>query len=378
VTARKPRRQRRSWGKILQEKSGRWRASYTGPDTARHAAPATFGTKLAAEGWLADERRLIENGEWTPPAFRAAQKYARAMAFGDYAEKWIEHRNVKPRTRQGYSELLAGPLASLQPMPLNLLTPEAVRAWHASQGSATPTRRAHAYGLLHAILATALADGLITSNPAQIRGAMRATPQRQATVLTPEQIGKVATEIRADLRAAVLIAAWCGTRFGELVELRRADIAADASVIAVGRACTHRAGQCTVSTPKSGRGRQVVVPPHVRADILDHLAAHVGPEADAMLFPGTLPACGHMPDRTFRDYYRAALKAVGLPETIRIHDLRHTAATTAARFGTLAEVQARLGHSTVNAAMRYQHAAASRDAELAEQLSALVVVPPTD
>jgi integrase len=36
--------------------------------------------------------------------------------------------------------------------------------------------------------------------------------------------------------------------------------------------------------------------------------------------------------------------------------MRHTAATTAARFASLAEVQARLGHSTVNAAMRYQHA----------------------
>ena len=36
---------------------------------------------------------------------------------------------------------------------------------------------------------------------------------------------------------------------------------------------------------------------------------------------------------------------------------------------TLAELMARLGHSTSVAAMRYQHAAAGRDAEIAAALS---------
>jgi hypothetical protein len=39
--------------------------------------------------------------------------------------------------------------------------------------------------------------------------------------------------------------------------------------------------------------------------------------------------------------------------------------------GTPAEVQARMGHSTVRAAMIYQHAASGRDAEIAAALSAL-------
>jgi cyanate permease len=39
---------------------------------------------------------------------------------------------------------------------------------------------------------------------------------------------------------------------------------------------------------------------------------------------------------------------------------------------TLAELQARLGHSTVGAALRYQHAAQGRDAEIAAKLSGLV------
>ena len=38
---------------------------------------------------------------------------------------------------------------------------------------------------------------------------------------------------------------------------------------------------------------------------------------------------------------------------------------------TLAELMARLGHSTVAAALVYQHAAAGRDAEIARRLSAM-------
>lgn len=146
------RRQRRSWGKIrrLTHGSGRLQASYM-HDLARHTAPATFTSKMDAEHWLADERRLIERGEWTPPAFRAAQTHAKAQTLIDYADTWLEHRNLKPRTRALYRDLLDGPLAPLHRVPLGLISAESVRAWHSGLGTATPRKREHAYQLLHAI-----------------------------------------------------------------------------------------------------------------------------------------------------------------------------------------------------------------------------------
>jgi integrase len=73
-----------------------------------------------------------------------------------------------------------------------------------------------------------------------------------------------------------------------------------------------------------------------------------------------------------------AREAAGRPD-LRFHDLRHTGATLAAVSGaTLAELMARLGHSTPGAAMRYQHAAADRDKVIAQALSKLAagtVVP---
>ncbi len=54
------------------------------------------------------------------------------------------------------------------------------------------------------------------------------------------------------------------------------------------------------------------------------------------------------------------------------HDLRHAGLTLSAQSGaTLAEVMRRAGHSSAAAAMRYQHAADQRDAEIASRLSAL-------
>jgi integrase len=66
-----------------------------------------------------------------------------------------------------------------------------------------------------------------------------------------------------------------------------------------------------------------------------------------------------------------ARAAAGRPD-LRWHDLRHSGAVLAAATGaSIAELMARLGHSTPTAAMRYQHAAQGRDREIAALLSKL-------
>jgi integrase len=69
------------------------------------------------------------------------------------------------------------------------------------------------------------------------------------------------------------------------------------------------------------------------------------------------------------DEFRAAARAAGRGD-LTFHDLRHTGATMAAATGaTLAELMARIGHSTPNAALIYQHATSERDHEIAAALS---------
>jgi hypothetical protein len=61
---------KRSFGQITRLPSKRYRARYTGPDQALHNGPRTFETRVDAEAWLADERRLISAGTWSSPAAR--------------------------------------------------------------------------------------------------------------------------------------------------------------------------------------------------------------------------------------------------------------------------------------------------------------------
>jgi len=66
---------------------------------------------------------------------------------------------------------------------------------------------------------------------------------------------------------------------------------------------------------------------------------------------------------------------IGRPD-LRLRDLRATAATMAARQGaTIAELMARLGHTTPAAAMRYQAAMRDADARIASALDSVVVLP---
>ena len=141
---------RRGFGRLRQERSGRWSAAYTGPDAVLYRAPRTFDAKDDATAWLSAERRLIELGEWSSLAERRGQRNARGMTLATYSDRWLDDRVLKPRTREHYRSLLDRQiLPELGPLPLAVITPAAVRQWHAGLGSRTPTLRAHAYGLLH-------------------------------------------------------------------------------------------------------------------------------------------------------------------------------------------------------------------------------------
>jgi integrase len=69
-------------------------------------------------------------------------------------------------------------------------------------------------------------------------------------ILTPAEVDKLASKMPDRLRASVILAAWCGLRWGETSELRRGDVSADCSVLRVRRAVTYRKGRFYVGEPK--------------------------------------------------------------------------------------------------------------------------------
>ncbi|GFG66888.1 putative prophage phiRv2 integrase [Mycobacterium kubicae] len=360
-------RKRRGFGRLRQLPSGRWQAAYVGPDAKLHKAPRTYASEHDAEGWLAAERRKIDLGTW------GAVERSDGVTLRRYADRWIEQRALRTRTQSLYESMLERLiLPELGDAKLTALTPARVREWHAGLGTKHPTRNAHAYALLHAICATAVADELLDANPCRIRAAMQTKRRRSIDVLTPVQLDALAAAMPAELCASVLLAAWCGLRWGETSELRRRDVSADHSVLHIRRAVTYRAGRFTVGEPKTAAGsRDVTVPPHLRPILAAHLREHVGRGGEALLFAdagGT-----HLrPDR-YRAHWEKARAAIGKPR-FRVHDLRHVGAVLAAQSGaTTAELMHRLGHTTPQMALRYQHVGEGRDAEIARRLSKLAV-----
>ncbi|MGH3550372.1 MAG: tyrosine-type recombinase/integrase [Pseudonocardiaceae bacterium] len=366
----------RSFGNVRKRASGRWQARYAGPDGRTYSArradggSLTFETKGDAEAWLALRQSEIVRHEWAPPA--APKPVPKVLS--EYATAWLADRQLEVRTREHYAQLLRDHiLPTFGSLPVAAITPAEVRTWHAALGRKTgPTARAHSYALLKAIMGTAVHDDLIPANPCRIRGAGQAKRAVKIRPATLAELETITTAMPDRYRLMILFASWCGLRFGELAELRRSDVNLSDKVINVRRGVVRTDTGKLVKAPKSEAGtRTVSVPPHLTDVVKAHLREHTAMGRDGLLFPARHGA-QLAPSTLYKVFYPAREKA-GRPD-LRFHDLRHTGATLAASTGaSLAELMARLGHSTPGAAMRYQHAAADRDRVIADALSKLVV-----
>jgi integrase len=80
------------------------------------------------------------------------------------------------------------------------------------------------------------------------------------------------------------------------------------------------------------------------------------------------PRGGLLRRSNFRGRWVAALRTSSVPH-VHFHDLRHTGNTLAADTGaSTRELMHRMGHSTMDAALRYQHMRGERDRLIADSI----------
>jgi integrase len=357
---------KRGFGEISRLPSGRYRARYTGPDANRHSAPLTFVARIDAEGWLVEQERLISRGDWRPPARQVRET---PHLLGEYAAVVVARRRLRPATVALYAKLLRLTiLPTWGNQPLGDITAADVSTWYSGMRN-TPTQQANAYGLLKSIFKEALEEGIVEANPCRVKAGGQKQRAREIDVLTVDQLNRYLAAVPAARRVPLLLAGWCGLRSGEVRGLRVRDLDLDAGVVHVRQAVVRLKGQLLIGPPKTNAGiRSVAIPPHLLPALKVWAAQQPTRARDALLFPA---GDGHSPlnDSVLRTAHDKGKAAIGVPG-LTVHGLRHTSATLAAQLGaTLAELQARIGHSTPNMAMRYQHVAAERDAQLAARMS---------
>lgn len=144
-------------------------------------------------------------------------------------------------------------------LTLSEVTPGRVRSWRKGlldQGVGEATV-AKAYRLLKAVLGTAVDDELIQRNPCRIKGAgVERSPERPTVSI--EQVYALAGAVRPWFRALVLLAAFTGLRWGELVALRRRHLELDGEdpVVRVRASLGEVNGRLVEGPPKSAAGRR--------------------------------------------------------------------------------------------------------------------------
>lgn len=356
---------RRRFGRLRQLPSGRWQARYPGPDGRDRPAPQTFASKGDADRWLSALETDLNRGQWVDPS-------AGVTTLQQWSTLWLANRpDLKIRTRELYDWLLGKYIVPhIGDVPLSKITPSLVRSWHAEVsrvGSPTPVRQS--YSLLRAMLATAVADEVILRNPCAIKGAgvSRAAERPVATI---PQVLALADAVPARYRAFILAATWSSARWGELVALTRDRLDLLHGTMTVDRQLVELRGcRLQSESPKSVAGvRTIHLPPHLLPELQHHLDTFVPPNC-RHIFPNSK---GEPIKRSsFRSVWLRARAKAGLP-TLRFHDLRHTGNTLAAATGaSTRELMARMGHSSMRAALIYQHATKYRDAVIAAALSDL-------
>ncbi|MCD2143965.1 tyrosine-type recombinase/integrase [Gordonia paraffinivorans] len=395
---------RSSFGRIEKLASGRWRARYPDPRGTgeRIPAPTTFATKGAAREWLAARQAEIAAGTWVHPdeekrrqQAEEAQKRRQSITVGAYAEQWItrrlaagrlgeraayDYRNMwrpaEPK-RPGQRAKPAGRLHELADTPIGELSYQRVCDWHDQQiASGKLTMVARCYEHLRTVMADAEDREIIERSPCRIRGASKTTTGKKRLPPTESELAVVIESMPAALRSLVVTAAATGMRFGELTALRvnnfqvehDDDGAVECVRITVEEAVTYVPGQTRATKdPKSAAGARTV--PVFGADALV-IAAHLEAlDSDDALLWTNRSGTGPLSHSAFTWHWKKAREKANRPD-LEFHSLRHYHGTRFAQLSgaTLAEVMARLGHASVQAAMRYQHAGDRAD-ELARRIA---------
>jgi len=286
--------------------------------------------------------------------------------FGSYAQEWLDQRiDLAERTHELYAWLFSRHiLPTFETSPLSSIGTPDVRRWFTDIARTRPTTAAKAHRLMSSIMRSAETDSLIVKNPCQVRGAaVERAPERP--IATMPEVDALAAMMPPELQIAVVLAARCQLRRGEVRGLRRRDVDLELGLVTIDvTRTTAMSGRTIVKEPKTRAGRRTVaVPPNALALLAMHLDAHVGADDDALIVAGT--------DRSLSVAWAAARTGIGRDD-LRFHDLRHSGLTWSAATGaSVAELMRRAGHASQAAALRYQHATNERDRAIAQALARL-------
>lgn len=215
--------------------------------------------------------------------------------------------------------------------------------------------------VLASALDDAMAQGLVVRNVARLVKRPKITAGEMST-WTPDQAARFRAHVADDRLAACWLLTLAGLRRSEVLGLRWADVDLDAGTITVAQGRVVVGGGTVIGAPKSTRSARTLPMP---SDVLAALKAFKARQAEEHLalvvnWPDTGLVAVNVdgsPIRpeTYSQRFAAHCVAAGVP-AIRLHDVRHTAATMLLDGGTTPSATAKwLGHDPAITLRVYGH-----------------------
>lgn len=297
--------------------------------------------------------------------------------FEAWAERWFRDHSttLKPSTARSYRALLdRSVLPAFGPRPIRPVSTADIQDFILGlpgRGLTPPTIRHH-YFTVPRVFTYATQRRAIAFNPAL--GCKLPTDKstgrakREIDCLSEEEVAELAAHLTPPYDLLVQFMAYTGRRSGEVSGLNVGDLDLSARTVAVRRtrrkirASEQHPTGWEVHVPKSGKARVVGLPVWLASELRAYVAAHPrSGDLDAPLWPGrTNGGAGRFTgergavtydkpwerDAFYKRQFKPALAEAGLPASVRLHDLRHTAGSLMLRAGIEPyRVADYLGHS---------------------------------
>ena len=340
----------------------------------------TYRTKREADRAERDALHQQERGTLVGP---------KRTTVAELLDGWLATKksSISPNSHHDYETAIRRHIKpALGGIRADQLTPAHVQAqytaWHAADMSARMIHRCHV--VLSQALAEAVRFGALARNVCT-DVTLPTVERREQHVWTPAEVGSFLRVAKGEALAPLwYLLAMEGMRRGEALGLRWSDVNWERGTVHISQ---------TVAADKSNRGAAVIRPrTKTRASartvkLTRETLAVLGEHRDRQRFQrqsagdgwhdhdliaSTSTGTPINPNNVTRAYNRIVMLA-GVPR-IRVHDLRHTAATMMLRAGTPPKiVSERLGHASVGITMDlYSHVMPDMQDVAAEAMSKLL------
>lgn len=329
------------------------------------------GTKREAQAELRKMIADLESGNISTPS---------AIKLATWMETWLNTYlpHIEQTTRVGYEEKISNYIIpALGHIPLKALKNNDIQLWanDLSKRGLSPKTIRNTYNNLNAALKKAVVLRMIPYNPCEGTVLPRLV-KYQAQVYNVADIQKaLAAADSVSMYMIILLGATMGLRRGEIDALMWEDVDFSTNKVTIDKNRVHADKKVVQKAPKSQAGIRTLT---VGSDVMAALReAKIYYDEAVANTPG-FQDLGYVlckengepfhPDSVTQKWRRFVQKH-NLSK-IRLHDLRHSYATTLIAAGVHAKVvQQRLGHSDVSITLNtYTHVLPSMDEDAAEKL----------